>query len=80
MSYKKDLEEAKTYEDCQNAYDKECERKFRRLEKEHGNSYAFTKMIAQDYSVWVKAQNRLEELYPDLANSYDPDDRIKSRY
>ena len=33
MSYKKDLEMAKTFKDCQEAYDKECSRKYKHLEK-----------------------------------------------
>lgn len=80
MSYKSELEKAKTYDDCQKAYDKECERKFKKLEKKHGYDDAFTIMIAQDYSVWIKAQERLLEIHPELSHSFDPDDRIQSRY
>lgn len=80
MSYKKSLEAAKTFEEVQVAYDKECSNKFLRLEKKLGYDRAMTTMIAQDYSVWIKAQERLIELFPELANSFDPDDRIISRY
>ena len=77
MSYKKELEMAKTFDDCQKAYDKECFRKYKYLEKKHGSSQVFTMMIAQDYSVWIKAQLRFLELYPNLKNSSV---QIKSKY
>lgn len=80
MSYKKDLENATNFEECQKAYDNECTRKYKRLVKTHGEDIAFSKMIAQNYSVWIKAQMRLLEIYPELKNSYDPDDNIQSRY
>ena len=80
MSYKKDLEVAKTFDECQSAYDKECQQKFARLEKTLGYDLAFLTMVAQDYSIWIKAQERLLELFPELENSYDFDEKIKSRY
>lgn len=79
MSYKKDLENAKTFEDYQKAYDKECKKRLTRYEKKYPDDY-YTRMIANDYSVWTKAQERLLELYPELVNSFDPDDRIQSRF
>lgn len=80
MSYKKDLENATNFEECQAAYDKECSRRYKKFEKELGASDAFTKMTAIDYSIWSRAQERLVEIYPELANSFDPDDCIVSRY
>lgn len=79
MSYKTDLENAKTFDDCQKAYDDECDKRLKRYQKKYPENY-FSKMVAIDYSVWIKAQERLLELYPELKNSYDPDGRIRSRY
>lgn len=62
MSYKKDLEEAKIFKDCQNAYEKECERKYKLYLKKYGEGDAFTWMIAKNYEIWIKAQMRLRDL------------------
>ena len=73
MGYRKDLENARNYEDCQKAYDKECARRYKIFLKKEGEDRAFTHMVAIDFSIWFDAQTRLREL-----KIYDED--IISRY
>ncbi|HHJ9017041.1 TPA: hypothetical protein ACQNVN_001670 [Streptococcus pyogenes] len=80
MSYKKDLESAKTFDDCQNAYDKECERRFKRYEKQYGSEVAFTRMIACDFGIRSKANDRLLELFPGQLHWFDFEDWISPNY
>ncbi|WP_270251117.1 hypothetical protein [Lactococcus lactis] len=65
------MNKALTREEIQEIYDNEIKKV---------SSISFTEAIAKDYSIWIKAQNRLLELYPELLNSFDPDDSIQSRY
>ncbi|KLN95192.1 hypothetical protein [Enterococcus cecorum] len=62
MSYKKDLENAKNYLDCQTAYEKECAKRYKKYVKEEGEDSAFTHMVAIGFSLWFDAQMRLREL------------------
>lgn len=74
MGYKKDLENARTVEDCQVAYENECTRRLEKYTKRYkDHSRAFTQLVAEDFSIWFKAQMRLRDL-----GIMDAD--IKSKY
>lgn len=71
MSYKSDLKKAHTREEIQSIYDKEIGA----IAK-----VSITNAIAEDYEIWMLAQHRFLELFPELSYSFDPDDRIQSKY
>lgn len=71
MSYKSDLEKSNTFDEVQMSYEKAIGE----IAKKN-----MSQAIAKDFDYWLKAQQRLVELFPDLANSYDPGDQIQSKY